>query len=96
VRQRLDEWGTEFSTTEFLLLLGFALGGGPVGFDFDRAGVVGEVVGEAAPLVLFGVGDEAALDGVSVDVTDDLGAGFFATDVFGRSNGTARTGDGSL
>ena len=55
--------------------------GCPVGFDLDRARGAGGVVGEAAPGVVFGAGDEASLDRVAVDVADDLGAGFFAGDV---------------
>ena len=38
-------------------------------------------MGEAAPGVVFGAADEASLDRVAMDVTDDLGAGFFAGDV---------------
>jgi hypothetical protein len=45
---------------------------GPVGFDFDGGGLAGGVVVEAAPAVVFGAGDEAAGDGVAVDVADLL------------------------
>ncbi len=38
-------------------------------------------MGEAAPGVVFGAGDEASFDRVAVDVPDDLGAGVFAGDV---------------
>ena len=55
--------------------------GCPVGFDLDRAAGAGDVVGKAAPRVVFRAGDEASLDRVAMDVTDDFGAGFFAGDV---------------
>jgi hypothetical protein len=40
----------------------------PVGFNFDGAGFAGGVVVEAAPAVVFGVGDKASLDRIAVDV----------------------------
>src|SRR3981081_378577 len=45
---------------------------GPFGFDFDGAGFAGGVVVEAAPAVVFGLGDEASGDGVAMDVLDFL------------------------
>ena len=55
--------------------------GCPFGFDLYGAPGAGGAVGEAAPGVVFGAGDETSLDRVAVDVTDDLRAGFFAGDV---------------
>jgi hypothetical protein len=52
--------------------------GCPVGFYFDGASVAGDVMTEAAPRVVVGMGDQAALDGVSVGIPDYLGAGFTA------------------
>jgi len=43
-------------------------GGGPLRFDFYGMRFAGCVVGGAAPAVVFGFGDEAAGDGVAVDV----------------------------
>ena len=53
-----------------MLGLTFAASSGPLGFDFDGAGFAGGVVVEAAPAVVFGFGDEAAGDGVAVDVLE--------------------------
>ena len=61
--------------------MGLAPTGCPVGFDLYEASGADGVVGEAAPGVVFGAGDEASLDRVAMDVADDLGAGFFAGDV---------------
>ena len=63
------EWGTQ---SMGWLWISFAAAVGPVGFDFDGAGVAGGVVVEAAPSVVFGFGDEAAGNGVAVDVADFL------------------------
>jgi hypothetical protein len=52
--------------------------GGPVRFDFDRGGFAGAVVVEAAPAIVFGMGDEASGDWVVVDVLnflDEFGCG---------------------
>jgi hypothetical protein len=43
-----------------------------VRFDFDRAGFAGLPVEEAAPTPVFGLFDEAAFDGVAVDVLEFL------------------------
>ena len=43
-----------------------------MGFDFDSARVAGEPVAVAAPRPVFGAGDEAAFDGVAVDVAELL------------------------
>lgn len=47
-----------------------AAGGGPLGFDFYWAFCAGGVVVEAGPLPIFWFGDEAAGDGVAVDVAE--------------------------
>jgi hypothetical protein len=44
----------------------------PVGFDFDGIGFAGGVVVEAAPAVVFGLGDEIASYWVAVDVLNLL------------------------
>ena len=53
----------------------------PFRFNLYRAPGPGGVVGEAAPGVVFGAGDEASFDRVAVDITSDLRAGYFAGDV---------------
>ncbi len=55
-----------------VLFIGCSLAGGPLGFDFYGAGFSGGVVVEAAPAIVFGFGDEASGDWVSVDVLDFL------------------------
>ena len=50
----------------------FAAGPGPVGFDFDATGFAGGQVFIAAPGPVFGFLDEAAFDGVAVDVPEFL------------------------
>ena len=49
-----------------------------MGFDFDATGFSGQPVGEAAPGPVFGFFDEAAFDGVTVNVLellDEFGLG---------------------
>ena len=53
--------------------LRFTAAGGPLGFDFYWAGFAGGVVVEAAPAVVLGFRDEAAGDGVAVDVVELFG-----------------------
>ena len=65
----LDVWATRPPVLEGR---SFAAAGGPVGFDFDGGGVAGGVVVEAAPAVVFGFGDEASGDRITVDVLDLL------------------------
>ena len=48
----------------------FAATGGPLGFDFYGMGFAGCMVVEATPAILFGTRDEAAFDGVAVDVLE--------------------------
>ena len=48
----------------------FAAASCPFGLDLDGAGFACGVVVEAAPAVVFGFGDEAASDGIAVDVSD--------------------------
>jgi hypothetical protein len=50
--------------------MGHSAAGGPVGFYFDGGGVAGGIVVEAAPTVVFGFGDEASGDRITVDVLD--------------------------
>jgi hypothetical protein len=59
----------------------FAGAVGPFGFDFDGAGFAGGVVIEAAPAVVFGIGDEAAFYWVAVDVLELLDVLLHAGDV---------------
>jgi hypothetical protein len=59
----------------------FAAAKGPVGFDFDGARFAGGVVVEAAPAVVFGVGDEPSFDRVAVDVLEFFDVLFVAGDV---------------
>jgi len=53
---------------------------GPLGFDFDGAYLAGCVVVEAAPAIVLGARDQAALDRVAMDVLKlldiFLGAGY--------------------
>ena len=49
---------------------GFAAAGGPLGFDFYGMGFAGRVVVEAAPPIMLGFRDQAARDGVLVDVME--------------------------
>jgi hypothetical protein len=51
-----------------------AEGSGPVGFDFDCSLLAGGVVVEAAPRIKLRRSDKTTLDGVAVDVADDVGA----------------------
>jgi hypothetical protein len=44
-----------------------------LGFDFDGAGFAGGVMAEAAPAIVFWIGDQAASDGVAVDVLELFG-----------------------
>ncbi len=50
----------------------FAAVCGPVGFDFNRVGFACGVVIEAAPAIVFRLGDQASGDWVAVDVLDLL------------------------
>ena len=49
-------------------VLAFAEVPGRCGFDFDAAGFAGEMVAETAPWPVFGPGNEATYDWVTVDV----------------------------